>query len=219
MTNQPEALRLSETLLDYELSQDYVIATIEAAAELRRLHEVNQILIDELTEVLSWQSLAPEHVVISAKAALAKAELAKPEQDHGFDRTASHMAGEYVGTAEQDQLAHDQITHGMSMTLDGKRVDPASIYKEPEQEPVAHMYPSTLKDFEYGEKADYAYSIEMGNIKTGEKTVPLYTSPLRKEWVGLTDEEMEQTCYETFSLDPYEISRAIEAKLRSKNER
>ena len=44
-----------------------------------------------------------------------------------------------------------------------------------EQEPVAHMYPSTLKDFEHGEKADYAYSIEMGNMKTGETTVPLYT--------------------------------------------
>ena len=46
---------------------------------------------------------------------------------------------------------------------------------QPEQEPVAHMYPSTLKDFEHGEKADYAYSIEMGNMKTGETTVPLYT--------------------------------------------
>ena len=41
-------------------------------------------------------------------------------------------------------------------------------------EPVAHMYPSTLKDFEHGEKADYAYSIEMGNMVTGEETVPLY---------------------------------------------
>lgn len=40
--------------------------------------------------------------------------------------------------------------------------------------PVAHMYPSTLKDFEHGEKADYAFSIEMGNMKTGEETIPLY---------------------------------------------
>jgi len=30
-------------------------------------------------------------------------ELAKPEQDHGFDRTASHMAGEYVDTAKLEQ--------------------------------------------------------------------------------------------------------------------
>jgi hypothetical protein len=45
-------------------------------------------------------------------------------------------------------------------------------------EPVAHMYPSTLKDFEHGEKADYAFSIEMGNMKTGEETVPLYALDL-----------------------------------------
>ena len=30
---------------------------------------------------------------------------AQPEQDHGFDRTASHMAGEYVDTAEQEPVA------------------------------------------------------------------------------------------------------------------
>ena len=47
-----------------------------------------------------------------------------------------------------------------------------------ELKPVAHMYPSTLKDFEHGEKADYAYSIEMGNLKTGEETVPLYALDL-----------------------------------------
>tara|TARA_R110000868_G_scaffold132888_2_gene344160 strand:+ start:2021 stop:2305 length:285 start_codon:yes stop_codon:yes gene_type:complete len=29
--------------------------------------------------------------------------LAQPEQDHGFDRTASHMAGEYVDTAQPEQ--------------------------------------------------------------------------------------------------------------------
>ena len=170
MTNQPDALRLAE-ILDCgeanERGQRY------AAAELRRLHEVNRELVEELTEMLSWQSLAPEHVVISAKAALAKAELAKPEQDHGFDRTASHMAGEYVDTAEQ--------------------------------EPVAWMYNGHLHECD---PSDWAL----------DDVIPLYTSPPRKEWVGLTDEEMEQTCYETFSLDPYEIARAIEAKLRSKNE-
>lgn len=36
-------------------------------------------------------------------------------------------------------------------------------------------------------------------------------------WVGLTDEEMKQTCYETFSFDPYVIARAIDAALKEKN--
>jgi hypothetical protein len=46
---------------------------------------------------------------------------------------------------------------------------------------------------------------------------PLYTYPHRREWAGLTDEEMKQTCYETLSFDPYVIARAIEAKLKEKN--
>jgi hypothetical protein len=39
----------------------------------------------------------------------------------------------------------------------------------------------------------------------------------QRTWVGLTEEEMERTCYEVFSYDPYTVARAIEAKLRSKN--
>lgn len=30
---------------------------------------------------------------------------------------------------EQEQLAKDQVTHGMSVTIDGKRIDPSSIYE------------------------------------------------------------------------------------------
>lgn len=38
--------------------------------------------------------------------------LAQPEQDHGFDRTASHMAGEYVDTAEQEPVAQIYVKNG-----------------------------------------------------------------------------------------------------------
>lgn len=37
----------------------------------------------------------------------------------------------------QEQLMSDQINYGMSVTQGGRRIDPMSIYKEPEQEPVA----------------------------------------------------------------------------------
>ena len=30
---------------------------------------------------------------------------------------------------EQEQLAKDQVTHGMSVTIHGKRIDPSSIYE------------------------------------------------------------------------------------------
>ena len=41
--------------------------------------------------------------------------------------------------------------------------------------------------------------------------------PPQRTWVGLTDAEMKQTCYEVCSYDPYTIARAIEAKLKEKN--
>lgn len=41
--------------------------------------------------------------------------------------------------------------------------------------------------------------------------------PMKRQWVGLTNEEMQQTCYQTFSLDPYIIARAIESTLKDKN--
>ena len=52
----------------------------------------------------------------------------------------------------------------------------------------------------------------------GEGRKPLYTAPPKRPWVGLTDEEMKQTCYEAWSFDPYVIAQAIQEKLRSKNE-
>lgn len=42
-------------------------------------------------------------------------------------------------------------------------------------EPVAHIFPSTLKKFEFGEHVDEAYSIEMG--RPGERSVPVYRLP------------------------------------------
>ena len=44
MNTQPEALRLADALEDTDGAQDHD----QAAAELRRLHEVNQMLVDAL---------------------------------------------------------------------------------------------------------------------------------------------------------------------------
>ena len=83
---------------------------------------------------------APEYIVCEA---LIKA-LAQPE--HGW--TPERIAGiarlkdaqdKRLAQPEQEQLMSDQINYGMSVTQGGKRIDPMSIYKEPEQEPVAWM--------------------------------------------------------------------------------
>lgn len=49
MNTQPEALRLADALEDTDGAQDHD----EAAAELRRLHEVNQMLVEALEFVIN----------------------------------------------------------------------------------------------------------------------------------------------------------------------
>ena len=39
--------------------------------------------------------------------------LAQPEQDHSFDRTASHMAGEYVDTAQPEQEVNAELLEAL----------------------------------------------------------------------------------------------------------
>jgi hypothetical protein len=50
----------------------------------------------------------------------------------------------------------------------------------------------------------------------GEDRVPLYTAPPKREWVGLTDEEIEQCAIDDGS-DDLIFAHAIEAKLKEKN--
>ena len=57
--------------------------------------------------------------------------------------------------------------------------------------------------------------------KHPERWMALYTHPQpKREWVGLTDEELEPLCNEwriLFGSWTYEFAKAIEAKLKEKN--
>jgi hypothetical protein len=48
------------------------------------------------------------------------------------------------------------------------------------------------------------------------KDEPFYTTPTQREWQGLTDEEIDEAHETTMSF--YGFARAIEAKLREKND-
>ena len=93
-------------------------------------------------------------------------------------------AGKALEQPEQEQLMSDQINYGMSVTQGGKRIDPMSIYKEPEQEPVAWMYEVNKAHtcLDLFEPPDDAY--DEGTLH------PLYTSPPQRK--PLTDEEVEK---------------------------
>jgi hypothetical protein len=86
------------------------------------------------------------------------------------------------------------------------------ISQAEKQKPVAWMTNS-----EQETTAEYLFS----NMQTPIHDIPLYTAPPQREWVGLTDADIAQAMHgsvEGSNMLPYQFARAIEAKLRSKNE-
>ena len=87
---------------------------------------------------------------------------------------------------------------------------------QPEQEPVACIW----------EKNDGYKSLEWGGLDANEiqeiglkSYTPLYTHPPQRTWVGLTDQEIWTVLqFRGYNKDTIEIAKAVEAKLRSKNE-
>jgi hypothetical protein len=80
---------------------------------------------------------------------------------------------------------------------------------ETEQEPVAWANSFDLQNFDM-------------KVRTGpdlHHTVPLYTTPQKKEWVGLTDEEIAQGLKESWVTEQAWQSAVwwAEAKLKEKN--
>ena len=81
------------------------------------------------------------------------------------------------------QVQEDRIKYGTSWEKDGERIDPMSVYKEPEQEPVAWITPD-------GEGFRIRFSPPTNDVPLGWDA--LYTAPPQREWVGLTDEEIDE---------------------------
>ena len=84
---------------------------------------------------------------------------------------------------------------------------------QPEQEPVA-----------WADKVDIdrdGHDLWVSRQKPAKDGVPLYTAPPQREWVGLTDEEINILFKNSLKSIPtgviWNISRTIEAKLKEKN--
>jgi hypothetical protein len=93
-------------------------------------------------------------------------------------------------------------------------------YEPAPQEPVAWMYPDDHERMLTNETFCTVYSVEVGSATRGESTVPLYTSPpAQRTWVGLTHEEIEQGCKESWVTEQAWQSAVwwAEAKLKEKN--
>ena len=86
--------------------------------------------------------------------------------------------------------------------------------KQPEQEPVAWM----------DNVIDRVYTPEELDGESTASMIPLYTQPPRREWRGLTDEEISEIFeakpryhYPPICETDREFARAIEAALKEKN--
>ena len=89
--------------------------------------------------------------------------------------------------------------------------DPRKALAQPEQEPVAYVTIETISSW-----------AKVPSIKWFKKPTegPLYTAPPKREWVGLTEEEIEG-CKINGGL-PHAINwrlsaKVMEAKLKEKN--
>jgi len=128
----------------------------------------------------------------------------KTEEDEAFDDLARKQ-GHWVGgfnakrqaamdkinshfDAEYKKMHEDRAMYGTSWSKDGERIDPASVYLEkPAQEPVAWMYDwlcdgKLITGWIAHNEAEIP-KLVASNIR------PLYTTPPKREWVGLTDED------------------------------
>jgi len=81
---------------------------------------------------------------------------------------------------------------------------------ETEQEPVAWANSFDLQNFD----------MKVRTCPDLHHTVPLYTALPKRTWVGLTDEEIAKVISGQFAEQNYwvKITRAIEAKLKEKNQ-
>ena len=77
---------------------------------------------------------------------------------------------------------------------------------QPEHEPVAWANSSDLENFD----------MRVRTNRDHYHTVPLYTAPPKREWVGLTDEEKEELVDAFYGTDIQRLE-AIEVKLKEKN--
>jgi hypothetical protein len=86
-----------------------------------------------------------------------------------------------------------------------------AVAETEKQEPVAWMFVNEDGECE---------QIEYGPVFDDPGVTPLYAAPPKREWVGLTDQEINSVCYKRDWTAPWTnttFARAIEAKLREKN--
>ena len=125
-------------------------------------------------------------------------------------KQAAEMALEALedifGKEKKDVGAINALRQALAQHVDNVYMSEERVHKTEKSihEPVAWMKSSGL----------------ISPYKHGSYQIPLYTAPPKREWVGLTDEEIESELTKEFAQwwsRHVSVCRAIEAKLKEKN--
>lgn len=137
-----------------------------------------------------WQKIAPLYT-------------APPQQPEPATLNSLHCSCGASWTFENGALRYESKTY----------TDVDEMFKDMGvQEPVAWMGFEAFTD-EDGLISERKFL----NTWDNGKGIPLYTAPPRREWQGLTDEEIEDACWTEVDQRLRSFARAIEAKLKEKN--
>jgi len=124
-------------------------------------------------------------------------------------------------TAAQQALEFIKVTNARSefWLVPGSNLNKTvtalkSALEQPEQEPVAWIQSNHLQLAQRG-----PFSCRVEPTQRHPDFVPLYTHPPRREWRGLTEEEInEATFHPDGCMNTHiEFARAVEAKLKERN--
>ena len=126
------------------------------------------------------------------------------------------MSDSYDDYEIKMQLAEHEWEKRVVKTEHNKQLEIAQAYERGWNAALAQQEPVAWLDAEMSQ----AYTIDELPDASGTGFLPLYTAPPKKEWVGLTDEEINSVCYKRDWTAPWTnttFARAIEEKLKEKN--
>jgi hypothetical protein len=127
------------------------------------------------------------------------------------------MSDSYDDYEMKMQLAEHAWEKRVVKTEHDRAVELGKAYERGWNAALAQQEPVAWLDAEMSQ----AYTIDELPDASGTGFLPLYTAPPKREWVGLTDEEINSVRYKrdwTATWTDTTFARAIEAKLKERNE-
>ena len=139
-------------------------------------------LLQRVLKVLKVKRLRLDEHLIPIIVEEIEQELAEPEQESETYGYAKRLA-EFIWAKHYKKESPDwtPLPDVLGVLTQIDNMTCGLELAKPEQEPVAWMYKGNFHDFDPSEWASPEFVV-----------TPLYTAPLRKEWVGLTDDEIKK---------------------------